>query len=730
MNLGFVSGQGARLALIAFAASAAPVSLPAAITLPAFFSDGMVLQRDGTAPVWGNAEPGESIRAELAGQKASARADDQGNWRIVFQNLAAGGPYAMAIEGKSGTVTIKNVLVGDVWFCWGDMNMAETLAEQGDAARPDIAGAADPLLHFFTTRPVFPPPDPVHDQPAPDAEGTWVESSPAAAPRFTAYGYYFARELRHALGIPVGIINCSHGGAGIETWMPAEVITAAGFPDIGGRTAQYAALDDLAAKFLAQLTAWETRFGRQDPGNKGFAAGWADPKTDVSAWTPIATPGDWTSVGLTNGGAVWLRKTVELAPGAAGHDLTLHLGDIKNLDHAFGDMLGTVYFNGGKAGDFGRSLKRVYLGSAGTDVGVPGRLVVAGPNVIAIRIFTQAQKNHPFGGGKLIDPALASGAMKENGWTARVESPLPALPAEALASRPEPPYAPPVIRLPGLFYDHMLHPFIGYGIKGVAAYHGESNVHVGEAYRELFPAFIRFWREKWKDDDLPFCFTQIADVYPPRPAPGLSDWAELRESQLLAWEHVPRTGMAVTIDLGDADVHLRRKKDAAQRLAVVALANAYSQKIAAAGPIYASMSSEGNKIRIRFRPAGGVLVAKDGPLRQFSIAGVDQKFVPADAVIDGDTVLVSSGQVPHPAAVRYAWADNAAAGNLYNRDDWPAAGFRTDNWPLHTHGNTARDLLLTDSPAGQAPCSVLRNVSVKEQTQTAALALSGTAAAP
>jgi len=674
----------------------ASLPLHAEVKMPAFFSDGMVLQRDGAAPVWGTAEAGESISAEINGQTVSATADDHGHWTAPFKGLKAGGPYTLTIKGKSGTVTINNVLVGDVWFCWGNHNMTEPMDTLGDVAKDDIAASADPLLHCFTTRPCFPPSDPIHDKPVSDVEGSWAASSPATVPKFTAFGYYFARELREKLGIPIGIIQSSYSGSGIETWMPPQVSVAAGFPEIGGRTARYAALDELAPKFLDQLTAWETKYGRQDPGNKGFAAGWADPKTDVSGWKPIPTPGNWSSLGLANGGVVWIRKTVDLPPEAAGHDLMLHLGDIKNLDHEFGNILGTAYVNGQEAGEFGRVLKRLYMGSAGADVSVPGRLVVAGPNVIAIRIFTQKQKNHPFGGStKLLDPVVISGAMKDPGWTARVEMELPPLPADAMASRPEPPYTPSVMRLPGIFYNHMLHPFVGYGIKGVAAYHGEANVHVGEAYRRLFPAFIQFWRTQWKDDNLPFCFTQIADVWPPQPGPGISDLAELRESQLLTWKQVPRTGMAVTVDIGDADVHLKRKKEAAHRLVLVALAVAYDQKIEASGPIYDSMTVEQNKIRLRFTHIAAGLVARDGPLKQFSIAGSDRHFVWADATLDGDTVLVSSAQVPNPVAVRYAWADNPAGCNLYNKAGLPASPFRTDDWPLRTLGNTVKDLLLS-----------------------------------
>jgi sialate O-acetylesterase len=176
--------------------------LHAEIKMPAFFSDGMVLQRDTAAPLWGTADPGEGISAELTKapqsravsarsngnppQAQTATADIHGNWTLSLNNLPPGGPYTLTIKGKSSNVTINSVLVGDVWFCWGDSNMAQTMTELGNLAKDDIAASADPLLHCFTTRMTFPPPDPAHDQPSADVEGAWAASDPTTTPKFTA----------------------------------------------------------------------------------------------------------------------------------------------------------------------------------------------------------------------------------------------------------------------------------------------------------------------------------------------------------------------------------------------------------------------------------------------------------------------------------------------------------------------------------------------------------------
>ncbi|MFA0752919.1 MAG: hypothetical protein IMHGJWDQ_000683 [Candidatus Fervidibacter sp.] len=233
----------------------------------------------------------------------------------------------------------------------------------------------------------------------------------------------------------------------------------------------------------------------------------------------------------------------------------------------------------------------------------------------------------------------------------------------------------------------MVAPLIPYAIRGVIWYQGESNVGRAYQYRKLFPALIASWRKAWGQGDFPFLFVQLANYLPRRSEPSESAWAELREAQLLTFKTVPNTGMAVAIDIGEADdIHPRNKQDVGKRLALAALAIAYGQKIVWSGPIYRSMRIEGNRIRLFFDHVGSGLVAKGDKLVGFAIAGKDRKFVWAKAEIEGDTVVVWSEQVPEPVAVRYGWADNPEC-NLYNREGLPASPFRTDDWPGVTVNN-------------------------------------------
>jgi sialate O-acetylesterase len=239
-------------------------------------------------------------------------------------------------------------------------------------------------------------------------------------------------------------------------------------------------------------------------------------------------------------------------------------------------------------------------------------------------------------------------------------------------------------------YNRMVYPLLPYAIKGAIWYQGESNAGRAEQYRKLFPAMIRDWRKQWAQGDFPFLFVQLANYGngKPRPEqPGDSQWAELREAQTMALSAVPKTGMAVIVDIGEnKDIHPKNKQDVGKRLALAAQKIAYGKNDAEfSGPIYREMRTDGGKIRIKFDHAKG-LKTKDGSApKGFQIAGEDKKFVWADAKIDGQDVIVSSSQVKKPVAVRYGWADDPAV-SLYNAADLPASPFRTDDWPMITAG--------------------------------------------
>jgi sialate O-acetylesterase len=232
-------------------------------------------------------------------------------------------------------------------------------------------------------------------------------------------------------------------------------------------------------------------------------------------------------------------------------------------------------------------------------------------------------------------------------------------------------------------YNAMIAPLQRLRIRGVIWYQGESDAYKDpQAYRAIFPALVRSWRQAWGIGDFPFLYVQLANHLARLKEPGEGPWAELREAQTLALRE-PNTAMAVAVDLGGdgANIHPKNKEDVGRRLALGARAVAYGEKIEHSGPLYESMKIEGTAVRLRFTHAEGLAAKDNAPLTGFAIAGADKKFVWADAKVDGNCVVVSSAKVPAPVAVRYAWGDNPEC-NLINAAGLPASPFRTDEWPL------------------------------------------------
>jgi sialate O-acetylesterase len=255
---------------------------------------------------------------------------------------------------------------------------------------------------------------------------------------------------------------------------------------------------------------------------------------------------------------------------------------------------------------------------------------------------------------------------------------LPAVPTTQFTNPARNPWAATTL------YNGMIAPLLPYAIKGAIWYQGESNAGRAYEYRTLLPAMIKNWRTDWKQGDFPFLIVQLAPFMKIETKPQESAWAELREAQLLTAIKVPNCGLAVITDVGDEkDIHPKWKEPVGSRLAIAARALANGEKIVYSGPVYRGMKIDDDKIVLSFEHVGGGLVAKGGTLAGFSIAGEDRKFVPAEAEIRDNTVVVWSGKIPHPVAVRFGWA-NYPVVNLSNKEGLPASPFRTDDFPMIT----------------------------------------------
>ena len=282
-------------------------------------------------------------------------------------------------------------------------------------------------------------------------------------------------------------------------------------------------------------------------------------------------------------------------------------------------------------------------------------------------------------GGVSLGPATATtGASRSIGpalkaWNEAhpTDPPLPGV--NAPRGAPDDPHR------PASLWNAMIAPITPFAIRGVLWYQGETNALRAWDYQRLMTAMIQDWRRAWNRGDLPFLFVQLANYRPNPPTPGATWWAQVREAQRLTLG-LPNTAMASAIDIGNPlDIHPLNKQEVGRRLALAARAVAYGDRVEYAGPLYDGMTIEGSRIRVRFRHAGAGLVLDTAKGSSFVVAGVDGQFKPATAVVDGDTIVVSSPAVAAPVAVRYAWEDDPIT-SLRNKEGLPASPFRTDTF--------------------------------------------------
>lgn len=631
------------LGLLAGASPARGDVVPASL-----FRDHAVLQQGMPIPVWGTADEGEHVTVTLGDHTASTVARD-GKWSVRLAALPAGGPHTLAIAGQN-RVELSDVLIGEVWVCGGQSNMERHLGLQ-QWQKPivnweaEVAAADFPRIrHFGVDRRMA-------LDPQTDVGGRWLVCSPETAPQFTAVGFFFGRALHLARGTPIGLIHSSWGGTPAESWTSPEGIkNIPEFADVAARLDRIRQ-DPAAAQatFEQTLARW---FETNDPGSAADAP-WSAPALDTAAWPRMRLPALVESAGLPGfDGVVWFRREVDLPAAWADQEADLHLGAIDDID--------ATWVNGRLVGGHNvYNVPRVYRLPAGTLK--PGR------NVIAVRVLDTG------GGG-----GLWGGAPMR---LARPDAPADTLPldgdwryqATVFSGKAPPPPINPAIGAdtPTVLHGGMIAPLLPYAIRGVIWYQGEANSGRPELYRRLLPNLVADWRRAWGQGDFPFLYVQIA---PHREMPP-----EIREAQRLSLKSIPRSAMAVTLDVGDADdIHPADKRPVGERLALAARALAYGEAIEYSGPLFESLQVRGSRAVLAFSHVGGGLVAKDGELKGFTLAGADGAFQPARATIVGDTVEVVADAVSAPTAVRYAWA-NVPEGNLFNREGLPASPFATDS---------------------------------------------------
>jgi sialate O-acetylesterase len=377
----------------------------------------------------------------------------------------------------------------------------------------------------------------------------------------------------------------------------------------------------------------------------------------------VQIPGGFVELGVPETPAVcWFRHTITLPEDYKDGAGKIFLGEVEKMD--------TTYINGRWIGASSWvENPRAYA--------VPAGVLHSGANVIAIRVF----KTKPNGGfqssAATLQLQLADGTSLPlaGQWLGRLS-------VDARPPIPWPLDLENYATMPAVLYNGMIAPLDQLALTGVTWYQGEANQTRPHQYAKLLPALIANWRQQFAQGDIPFYIAGLPAFMVHRDQPGSFDgWTGVREAQAKTVHAVANTGLAITVDTGDAaNIHPHEKRAVGERLALLALAGNYHQPVVASGPIYRSLQRNGSELRLKFDGVSGGIVSHGKELAEFSVAGADHKWHWAHARIDGDTVVVSSPEVPSPVAARYAWQANPVA-TLFNTAGLPAAPFRTDNWP-------------------------------------------------
>lgn len=631
-------------------------ALTAQLRLPSFIADNMVLQQKKVARVWGWAAAQQVVTVEFRGKKYASIANSNGDWQVFLDASNAGSAGNMLITAGGETIDLKNVLVGEVWICSGQSNMEMKMSSLADLYQQELQSANNDNIRFVVLNHT------IANTPQQEVklEKKWSGITPATIGDCSAVAYWYAKKLQQQLKVPIGLIVTSWGGTPAQAWTGFE-----GLHDFPAYSNHF--IKDILPLKLNEINrqrdSLKEKFVRTLSEKYPFIQQAMQPAFNDDGWKEMYLPKPWELQGHPAlDGIVLYRTSFNVAAEDAGKEAVLNMPAIDDMD--------STYINGTFIGSIGQwDARRKYS--------IPAGLLKQGRNELTIRV-----EDGGGGGGLAAVPEqfniTVSSKVISLAGNAKYDI---VAPLKSITSG-----GGDVEDQPTVLYNGMIAPLLPYAIRGAIWYQGESNAdQAADAveYRQLFPAMISDWRNRWGQGDFPFLFVQLASYGAVRNEPAESAWAVLRESQTKTLS-LPNTAMAVTTDVGNPlDIHPHKKKEVGERLADGAMKMLYGKSnLISSGPKLKNYKVAGNKIIVQFEDAGSGMVAKQQQLKGFSIAGADKKFVWANAVIVGNTIVISSPQISKPAAVRYAWADSPIEANLFNKEGYPAVPFRTDEWPV------------------------------------------------
>ena len=640
------------------------------VTVPGIFSDKAVLQKSGATAVFGKAAPGEQVCVSYGSASASTVAGKDGKWlvRLDLSNSDDAG-HDLVIKGKN-TLTFKDVITGEVWFCIGQSNMAMTV-ERSINAKENVAKSANNRIRHFRTASVSP------EQPVDTIRGKWVCASPDTTGNFTAAGYFFARRINKECGVAVGLINPSWGGSSIESWISREKIlngsTAAVAKSAKAELDAYFSYSERCDKYVADITAWCNKVGYTDDAKVTLPA--ADAKWSKVPNMQGARKGD---------GIIWFRKNVEISKS------DFRYGKVR-LEFGRPQVPVDVFVDGKKVASL--DLKTA---TCGRQFACYVKLA-PGKHEIMLRAFAFTSRvsfprYHNIGN---------KGDQQRN-WEMYRQRDFAKLTKAQLKEMPKyigtKPYG---SKTPTMIWNGLVHPIIPYTMRGALWYQGEQNAGRQRfLYGDHVRALVTDLRERFGNPELRFYAAQLPNFTSKNSNPNVTgNWVDVRAGQTSAMT-MPGVAQAIIIDVGEAnDIHPMDKEPVGERLAAIALRNDYGKKdLPCYSPEAVKAERSGSAVKVTFKYTDGGLAAKTLPktywliyrdgkkkdlvrnspaaqVEGFAVSGADGKWYWADkADIKGNSVVVSSAKVKEPVAVRYAWQNNPTC-NLYNGAGFPAAPF-------------------------------------------------------
>ncbi len=629
---------------------AASLNAKANVKLSVLFQSDMVLQRDKPCNIWGTADDREAVAISFNNATYSATAAN-GKWKITLPAQAAGGPYQIIIKGKN-TIELDNILFGDVWICGGQSNMQFSVREA--LPKPDTSTFNNNNIRLFTVGvgTDFTPQNTLKG-------GSWKIANVKDVNNFTAVGFFFGSYLQQHLNIPIGLISDNLGATAVEEWMSSDAVHQ--FPQFDNFYNTYLAphksMQEMKDDFEKMKPSWDKKYYLKD--DPGLEQRWYQPGTDISDWKTMNQPSHWEDNELKDyDGSVWFRKSYDSFPRNFMGDASIGLGQV--------DDYNICWVNGVKVGEgYGNQNMDAYK--------VPADIIKPKDNVVVVRVFDAGGKGGMY--NMFWSPYWAGEWKYKKG--VQIDATKFKKPLFANAY---------IFGTPTILYNANIAPLTQLSIKGFTWYQGEANAGRAEEYQSLFPAMIKDWRKQFNEGDLPFLFVQLPNLGKDPKQPESSEWAEEREAQAAALS-LPNTGMAVTIDVGEADnLHPHNKLAVGNRLGITALKVAYKIDSVEVSPVYKTMKVDGDSIIVNLT---GKIICNDkyGYVHGFSIAGADSVFHWAKAFVRNEnSIVVYNSSIQSPVAVRYLWSSNPGDVDLYNKDGLPVAPFRTDNFKGITAG--------------------------------------------